>query len=132
MGGATLSVVEHPVITLDDPSAPPAPVRRSALRSRRFAVAGGLALAEIVAYVAIEPSRWFAVVLVGAVLAACIALSGRVAPGLGRDLIVVTGIAQALVIALPLLLGFVQLVFAAVLVIVLIALFITIGLRFRR
>lgn len=132
MGGATLSVVEHPVITLDDPSAPPAPVRRSALRSRRFAVAGGLALAEIVAYVAIEPSRWFAVVLVGVVLAACIALSGRVAPGLGRDLIVVTGIAQALVIALPLLLGFVQLVFAAVLVIVLIALFITIGLRFRR
>lgn len=124
--------VEHPVITLDDPSAPPAPIRPSAIRSRRFAIAGGLALAEIVAYVAIEPSRWLAVILVGAVLAACIALSGRVAPGVGRDMVVITGIAQALVIALPLLLGFLQLVFAAVLVIVLIALFIAIGLRFRR
>ncbi len=124
--------VEHPVITLDDPSRPPGRVRQPSIHSRRFAIAGGLALAEVVAYLAIDPSRWLAIVVVGVLLAACIALSGRIKPGLGRDLVVITGLAQGMVIALPLLLGFVQLVLAAVLVFVLIALFITIGLRFRR
>ena len=123
--------MEHPVITIDDTAAAPARLRHSRIHSR-LAIAGGLALAEVVAYLAVDPSRWLAVVLVGAVLATCIALSGRLAPGLGRDLVVIAGIAQAMVIALPLLLGFLQLVVAAVVVVVIIALFITIGLRFRR
>ena len=124
--------MEHPVITIDDTAAAPARLRHSRIHSRRLAIAGGLALAEVVAYLAVDPSRWLAVVLVGGVLATCIALSGRLAPGLGRDLVVIAGIAQAMVIALPLLLGFLQLVLAAVVVVVIITLFITIGLRFRR
>ncbi len=124
--------MEHPLITLDDASPAPGRIRRSAIHSRRFTIAGGLALAEVIAYVATDPSRWRAIVLVGAVLAACIALSGRLAPGRARNMVQIVGIAQGMVIALPLLLGFVQLVFAAVLVIVLIVLFIAIGLRFRR
>ncbi len=125
-------IVDHPVITIDDSAAPPARLRHPGIHSRRLAIAGGLALAEVVTYLAFDPSRWLAVVLVGTLLAACIALSGRLAPGLGRDLMVIAGIAQAMVIALPLLLGFLQLVLAAVLVVVIITLFITVGLRFRR
>lgn len=132
MPGATLGAVEHPVITLDDPSQPPGRQQRSSIHSRRFVIAGGIAVAEVIAYLVLDPSRWVGIVVVGALLAGCIALSGRLPPGLGRDLVLIAALAQAMLIALPILLGFVQLVFATVVVFLLIALFITIGLRFRR
>lgn len=125
-------VVEHPVITLDGPSQPGGRPQKSWIHSRRFVVAGGLAVAEVIAYLVMDPSRWVGIVVVGALLAGCIALSGRIKPGLGRDLVLIAGLAQAMLIALPILLGFVQLVFATVVVFLLIAVFVTIGLRFRR
>ena len=95
-------------------------------------VAGGLAVAEVIAYLVLDPSRWIAIIVVGALLAGCIALSGRLKPGYARDLVLIAGLAQAMLIALPILLGFVQLVLATVVVLLLIAVFVTIGLRFRR
>ncbi len=53
-------------------------------------------------------------------------------PGVGRDLVLIAGLAQAMVIALPVLVGFVTLVVAALLVLLIIAVFVVIGLRFRR
>ncbi len=125
--------MEHPVITIDDPSRRGAPRRGGNwLRGRRLLAASGLAVAEVIIYLIADPSRWAAIVLVGAVLAACIAASGRIAPGNGRDLVLVVGLAQAMVIALPILVGIVTLVVAALVVLALIALFVVIGLRFRR
>jgi hypothetical protein len=95
-------------------------------------VAGGLAVAEVIAYLVSDPSRWIAIIVVGALLAGCIALSGRLKPGLGRDIVLIAGLAQAMLIALPILLGFVQLLFATFVVFLLIVVFVTIGLRFRR
>jgi hypothetical protein len=95
-------------------------------------IAAGIAVTEVVIYLLLDPSRWLGILFVGAILAACIALSGRVRPGVGRDLVLVAGLAQAMVIALPVLVGFVTLVAAAFLVLLLIAVFVVIGLRFRR
>lgn len=95
-------------------------------------IAAGIAVAEVVIYLLLDPSRWIGILVVGAILAACIALSGRIAPGVGRDLVLIAGLAQAMVIALPVLVGFVTLVAAALLVLLLIAVFVVIGLRFRR
>lgn len=130
--GATLGEVEHPVITLDGPSQPPGQPQRSWIHQRRFAIAGGLAVAEVIAYLVMDPSRWVGILVVGALLAGCIALSGRLPPGFGRDIVLIAALAQAMLIALPILLGFVQLLIATVVVFLLIALFIIIGLRFRR
>ncbi len=124
--------VEHPVITLDGPSQPPGRPQRSWIHSRRFVVAGGLAVAEVIAYLVLDPSRWLGIVVVGALLAGCIALSGRLKPGFGRDVVLIAALAQAMLIALPIMLGFVQLVLATFVVFLLIAVFVTIGLRFRR
>lgn len=124
--------MEHPVITIHDPSRLPAGQGGSWLRGRRLVVASGLAVAEVLAYVIAEPSRWLAIVLAGAVLAGCIALSGRMRPGVARDLVLVVALAQAMVIALPILVGVVTLVVATLLVFLLIAVFVVIGIRFRR
>ena len=124
--------MEHPVITIEDPSRPPERSASSWLQGRRLAVAAGLAVAEVIAYLVMDPSRWFGVLIVGAILAVCIALSGRVKPGIARDLLLVAALAQAMVIALPVLVGVVTLVVATLLVLLLIAVFVVIGLRFRR
>lgn len=124
--------MNHPVITIEDPSRPQPGRTPSWLQRRWLLLAGGLALAELLAYFIVEPNRWFAILLVGSVLAACIALYSRVPPGNPRDLMLVVGIAQGLVIGLPVLLGVVTLVVATVTVLLLIALFVFIGLRLRR
>lgn len=126
--------MSHPVITIEDPTQGPQqrPPSTSWLHGRRLAIAGGLAVAEVIAYLIRDPNRWFAILLVGAVLAACIALSSKVESGTGRDLILIVGLAQALVIALPILVGVFTLVFATLTVLALIAVFVVLGLRFRR
>jgi phosphatidylserine synthase len=127
-------VDQHPVITIDEPSSSgrrPQP-GGGWLHGRRILLAGVLALAEIVAYLIVEPNRWFAVALVGVVLAAAIAVSGRIPAGQPRDIVLVVGLAQAMVIALPILVGVVTLVIATITVLLLIAVFVLIGLRFRR
>ncbi len=122
----------HPVITIDE--RPPTREGRAQqwLRGRRFMLAGVLAIGEVVAYLITQPGRLLGLLLVAGVLAACLAASSRVRPGLGRDVLLICGLAQAIVIALPILEGVVRLVVAAVLVFGLIALFVVIGLRFRR
>jgi hypothetical protein len=124
--------VNHPVITIEDPSGLSGRNGPSWLQGRRLMIAAGIAVAEVVIYLLFDPSRWVGILIVGAILAACIALSGRIAPGVGRDLVLIAGLAQAMVIALPVLVGFVTLVAAALLVLLLIAVFVVIGLRFRR
>jgi len=128
----TRNAVSHPVITIEDPSRSPARPPAGWLHGRRLMLAGILAVAEVIAYSVVEPSRWFAVILVGAVLALCIAVSGRIPAGTGRDLLLVVGLAQAMVIALPILVGVVTLVVATLTVLLLIAVFVVIGLRFRQ
>lgn len=124
--------MNHPVITIEDPSGLPGRKGPNWLQGRRLMIAAGIAVAEVVIYLLLDPSRWIGILVVGAILAACIALSGRIAPGVGRDLVLIAGLAQAMVIALPVLVGFVTLVAAALLVLLLIAVFVVIGLRFRR
>jgi len=124
--------VNHPVITIEDPSRGPAPSSAGWLQGRRLMLAGILAVAEVVAYLIVQPNRWLAILLVGAVLAGCIAVSGRIPAGTGRDLLLVVGLAQAVVIALPILVGVVTLLVAVLTVLLLIAVFVLIGLRFRR
>lgn len=124
--------MNHPVITIEDPSGLPGRRGPNWLQGRRLMIAAGIAVAEVVIYLLLDPSRWIGILVVGAILAACIALSGRIAPGVGRDLVLIAGLAQAMVIALPVLVGFVTLVAAALLVLLLIAVFVVIGLRFRR
>jgi FtsH-binding integral membrane protein len=124
--------VNHPVITIEDPSGVPGRNGPSWLQGRRLMIAAGIAVAEVVIYLLLDPSRWLGILIVGAILAACIAVSGRMRPGVGRDLVLVAGLAQAMVIALPVLVGFVTLVLAAVVVLLVIAAFVVIGLRFRR
>jgi hypothetical protein len=124
--------VNHPVITIEDPTRAPAPSSAGWLQGRRLMLAGILAVAEVVAYLIMGPNRWLAILLVGAVLAVCIAVSGRIPAGTGRDLLLVVGLAQAVVIALPILVGVVTLLVATLTVLLLIAVFVLIGLRFRR
>ena len=130
----TRTAVSHPIITIEDPSQGPQtrPPAASWLQGRRLAIAGGLAAAEVIVYLLQRPNRWFAILLVGAILAGCIALSGKVKSGTARDLILIVGLAQALVIALPILVGVFTLVIATLTVLALIAVFVVIGLRFRR
>ena len=124
--------MNHPVITIEDPSGLPERKGPNWLQGRRLMIAAGIAVAEVVIYLLFDPSRWLGILLVGAILAACIAWSGRMKPGVGRDLVLVAGLAQAMVIALPVLVGFVTLLVAAFLVILIIAVFVVIGLRLRR
>ena len=124
--------MEHPVITIEDPCRLPGGGEPGWLHGRRLTIAAALAVAEVIAYLIIDPARWFGILLVGAALAVCIAVSGRMKSGIGRDLVLVAALAQVMVIALPVLVGFVTLVVAALLVLAVIAAFVVIGLRFRR
>lgn len=122
-----------PVIVIEEiPSTPEGRAKRW-LRGRRLALAAGLALAEIIAYLVFQPHRIVSILCVGAVLALCIALAGRVKrDGVLRDVLMIVGLAQGMVIALPVLAGIMSLVLAGLLVLAIIALFIMIGLRFRQ
>lgn len=122
-----------PIITIEEIPTTPEGRAKSWLRGRRLALAAGLALAEILAYLIFQPSRILSILCVGAVLALCIALGGRVKrEGIMRDLLMIVGLAQGMIIALPVLAGVVSLVLAGLIVMALIAFFIMIGLRFRQ
>jgi len=121
-----------PVITIEEiPNTPEGRARRW-LRGRKLMIAGGLAVAEVVLYLAYGPGRLLGLLLVVAALALFIALAGRVRPGLARDLLQIGALAQGMVVALPILAGVVSMVVAGILMLALIALFVVIGLRFRR
>ena len=94
--------------------------------------AGALAAAEVIAYVIVRPNRWLAMLAVIGVLALCYSLAKRVPAGIGRDLLWIVAIAQLGLIALPVLVGVVQLMVAALVAMALIALFVAVAVRFRR
>lgn len=121
-----------PVITIEEiPTTPEGRAQRW-LRGRKLAIAAGLALAEVIAFLIFSPSRILSILAVGGLLAVCIAVGGRLKRGLLRDIVFVIGLAQGMVIALPVLAGIVSLAIAGLVALALIALFIMIGLRLRR
>lgn len=76
------------------------------LRNRRFAMAGGLAVAEVL-YLLIAGPGWFLSTLLAlAVLVGAVAALSRVPRGIASDALVVVAIAQGFVLMIPLLLGF--------------------------
>lgn len=121
-----------PVITIEEVPRTPEDRARRWLRGRKITIAAAVALAEVVLYLAFGPGRWLGILMVGAALALFLALAGRVRQGLARDVLQIGAIAQGMVIALPIVAGIVSMVVATILVFALIALFVAIGLRFRR
>lgn len=91
-----------------------------ALLGRRLLFAVLLAAAEAVVMLVFRPALVWVILGGAIVLAACAGLLGRVGPGLGRDALIIVGGAQAILIAIPLVIGFGILV-AVVIGIVLIA-----------
>ncbi len=91
-----------------------------ALIGRRLLFAVLLAAAEAVLMLVFRPALWWVILGGAIVMAACAGMLGRVGPGIGRDLLMIVGGAQAILIAIPLVIGFGILV-AVVLGIVLVA-----------
>lgn len=77
-----------------------------ALTGRRLLIAVALAAVEAVVLLALRPGLLWVILIAAVVLAACAGLIARVAPGLGRDLLIVVGGAQAILVAVPLIIGF--------------------------
>jgi len=77
-----------------------------ALLGRRLLFAVLLAAAEAVLLLVARPALVWVILGGAIVLAACAGLIGRVGPGIGRDVLVIVGGAQAILIAIPLAIGF--------------------------
>jgi len=77
-----------------------------ALLGRRLLFAVLLAAAEAIVLLVFRPSLLWVILGGAVVLAACAGLLGRVPPGLGRDALIIVGGAQAILIAIPLAIGF--------------------------
>jgi hypothetical protein len=77
-----------------------------ALLGRRLLFAVLLAAAEAVVLLVLRPSLLWVILGGAIVLAACAGLLGRVPPGLARDALIIIGGAQAILIAIPLAIGF--------------------------
>jgi hypothetical protein len=128
-----VGIVERlPVITVEE--RPPGWTGRASewLRHRRLAVAALLALAEVIAYAVVRPGFLLGIVIVGLALVVCFAAGGRLESGLARDIVMVIALAQAMVIALPILGALFSLFIGVILVLAVIALFVAIAVRFRR
>ena len=77
-----------------------------ALLGRRLLLAVLLAAVEAVVLLVLRPSLLWVILGGAIVLAACAGLLGRVPAGLGRDALIIIGGAQAILIAIPLVIGF--------------------------
>jgi len=77
-----------------------------ALTGRRLLIAVALAALEAVMLLAFQPGLLWVILAAAVVLAACAGLIARVVPGLGRDLLIIVGGAQAILVAVPLIIGF--------------------------
>ena len=89
----------------EEPRGPGAKWHR-ALLGRRLLCAVLLAAAEAVLLLVLRPGLLWVILGGAIVLAACAGLLGRVGPGLGRDVLIIVGGAQAILIAIPLVIGF--------------------------
>ncbi len=77
-----------------------------ALLGRRLLFAVLLAAVEAVLLLVVRPSLMWVIVVAAIVMAACAGLLGRGIAGLGRDALMIVGGAQAILIAIPLAIGF--------------------------
>ena len=77
-----------------------------AMLGRRVLIAVLLAAVEAVVLLVLRPSLLWVILGAAVVLAACAGMVGRVGPGIGRDALVIVGGAQAILIAIPLAIGF--------------------------
>ena len=100
------------------------------LKGRRLMLSAILALVEVVAFIIWRPSAVLLTVLAVVLLIACVMGATRLGPGLLRDVLWIVGIAQAIVVAIPLVVG---LSFVAALVtgVVIIVALIAIAARWR-
>lgn len=124
--------MSHPVITIEDRPTTRDGRAQQWLRGRRAMFAGAMAAAEVVAYLIVRPNRWLAMLVVIGVLALCYSLAKRVPAGIGRDVLWIVAFAQLGLIALPILVGVVQLMVAVLVALALIVLFVSVAIRFRR
>lgn len=122
----------HPVITIVDPPENRSEQVRRRLRARRWGFAALLALVEIIIYAVARPPQAITILIIGAVLVGCFWLARRLREGLGKELVRIAGLAQGMVIALPLIAGVVKFVVALIVILALIILVTTIALRFGR
>ena len=99
----------------------PASTRSSFLAGRRLPIAAAIAVAEVIAIVIWGPGYILSTLIATALLALAAWASFKVVKkGLGRDILWVIALAQAMVVAIPLLLGasFVAAVIVGVLLLV--------------
>lgn len=96
---------DYPLVIEERPTGARARAR-AALRGRRVALAVALALVEVAAFLVWRPSVVLATLFGVLVLIGALWLASRTGPGLGRDLLLVVAGAQALVVAVPLIIGF--------------------------
>jgi len=108
----------------------PAERVRRWLGGRRIMLSGILALAEVVAFIIWRPSALLLTLLAVALLIVCVMGATRLPAGLARDVLWIVAIAQAIVVAIPLVIG---LSFVAALVtgIVIIVALIAVAARWR-
>lgn len=100
------------------------------LRGRRLMLSGILALVEVIAFLIWRPSAVLLATLAIVVLVVSVMGATRIGPGLARDLLWIVAIAQAIVVAIPLLVG-VSLVAALATAIVIIVALVAIAARWR-
>ncbi len=94
-----------PIVIEEEPPRPAAKWHR-ALVGRRLLLAIMLAAGEAIALLVWRPAFLWVLLIVAVVLALAVGLLSRVPAGVGRDALVVVGGAQAIVIGVPLVLGF--------------------------
>ena len=115
---------------IDQPPPGRAARARLWLRGRRLSLAAGVALAQVVAVLVWRPNALAASALALIVLVLAILGLRRVRSGLLRDLLLIVVIAQCLVLAIPLLIGFsfaLGLIAAVVILVLLVAAAVRVG-----
>jgi hypothetical protein len=121
--------VSDPLIIEAAPRGPRQRVHRW-LATRRFMLAGVIALVEVIAFIAKRPSALLLATLAVVLLVVCVATAVRVEPGIARELLIIVAIAQAIVVVIPILVGISVITGLIVAVVVIVAL-IAIALRWR-
>lgn len=93
-------------------------------------LSGGLALAELVAFLVWRPSTFLIVLAAALVLALAVAVALRLRPGAIRDVLWIVALAQAYLVVVPLVIGF-SLAIGLVLAVVLLVAFVAVAVRYR-
>jgi hypothetical protein len=93
-------------LTIDEPPRGAAAKASAWLRGRRVFLAAMLALAEVVVYLIWRPGAVLATLVAALVLVVAVLAARQVRPGVARDILVIIAGAQALLVVLPLVVGF--------------------------